>query len=185
MGESNHLGTKGCVFDFTEYLSEARYKALQSYVCSVCRQRFQKVGAGFVADEIVRVLDTKWLGRLGNPNSPAAIVKKLGYNLFLTKGFQPTWRERVLAGLRDAGVKEVLRLAANLLLAGLLLWLGLKDRPRPAERPVVPRHDSVSDAAVKRDAATTASKTSGTSNTAGVKTDTTQTRKVKKAARFK
>jgi hypothetical protein len=34
LSKSFHLGTKGCLFDFTSELTEARYKALQSFDCS-------------------------------------------------------------------------------------------------------------------------------------------------------
>jgi hypothetical protein len=179
-----HLGTKGCIFDFTENLDEARYKALQSYVCSACRRRLAAQDAGSLADEIVRVVDMKWLGRLCNPYSPAAIVSKLGYNLFVTKGVRPTWRESALSGFRDAGVKETIRLVSSVVLAGLLLWLGLKGRatePAPAQT----RHTTVSDGAGKADASKSTGDSSSTSTTTSKPPhlgglDATQSRKATK-----
>ena len=50
LSKSLHLGTKGCLFDFTSELTEARYKALQSFVCSTCRSRMQESGAVHLAD---------------------------------------------------------------------------------------------------------------------------------------
>jgi len=126
MGKSFHLGTKGCLFDFTADLGEARYKALQSFVCSVCRERMKEAGAVNLADDLTRVLDLKWLGAPSDPHCPSGIVAKLGYNLFLTKGIEPTLWENVRSILRDEATKEAIKLIFAILLAAVLLRLGLK-----------------------------------------------------------
>jgi hypothetical protein len=126
MGKSFHLGTKGCLFDFTADLGEARYKALQSFVCSVCRERIREAGAVNLADDLTRVLDLKWLGEPSDPHCPAGIVAKLGYNLFLTKGIEPTLWENLRSILRDEATKEAIKLIFAILLAAILLRLGLK-----------------------------------------------------------
>jgi hypothetical protein len=126
VSKSVHLGTKGCLFDFTADLSEARYKALQSYICSVCRERLADAGAIHLAEDLARVLDTKWLGTPSDPCCPAGIVANLGYDLFLTKGIKPTLWESVRAVLRDEATKELVKLIAAVLLAALLIRLGLK-----------------------------------------------------------
>lgn len=126
LSTSIHLGTKGCIFDFNPDLGDARYKALQGYVCSVCRARLRNDGLEYVADEVVQVLDMQWLGKVEDPHCPAGIVAKLGYNLFLTQGIKPTLWESVRAGLRDEGTKELVKLIGGVLLAALLIWLGLK-----------------------------------------------------------
>ena len=73
LSKSLHLCTKGCLFDFTSDLTEARYKALQSFVCSTCRSRIQESGAVHLADDITRVLDFNWLGIPSDPHCPAGI----------------------------------------------------------------------------------------------------------------
>lgn len=94
LSKSIHLGTKGCLFDFTANLGEARYKALQGFVCSVCRDRLQKDNAPQIADDVVKILSMDWLGKLEDPLCPAGIVKKLGYDLFLTQGIKPSVLEK-------------------------------------------------------------------------------------------
>jgi hypothetical protein len=126
MSKSVHLGTKGCLFDFTSDLSEARYKALQSFVCSVCRARMQESGAARLANDLTRVLDLNWLGIPGDPYCPAGIVAKLGYDLFLTKGIQPTLWENMRSILRDEATKEAIKLIFAILLTALLVRLNLK-----------------------------------------------------------
>lgn len=126
VSKSVHLGTKGWLFDFTADLAEARYKALQSFICSVCRERLTDAGAIHLAEDIERVLDTKWLGATSDPCCPAGIVANLGYDLFLTKGIKPTLWESVRAVLRDEVTKEIVKLIAAVLLAALLIRLGLK-----------------------------------------------------------
>ena len=127
LSKSLHLGTKGCLFDFTSELTEARYKALQSFVCSTCRSRMQESGAVHLADDTTHVLDFSWLGATSDPHCPAGIVAKLGYDLFLTKGIQPTFWENIRSILRDEATKEIIKLVFAILLAALLLRLGLKE----------------------------------------------------------
>jgi hypothetical protein len=126
LGRSFHLGTKGCLFDFTADLGEARYKALQSFVCSVCRQQMKESGHPDLADDLVHVLDLNWLGVPTDPHCLAGIVAKLGYNLFLTKGIEPTLWENLRSILRDEATKEFVKLLFAVLLAALLFRLGLK-----------------------------------------------------------
>ena len=128
LGKSFHLGTKGCLFDFTADLGEARYKALQSFVCSVCREQMKKSGHPHLADDLITVLDSNWLGVPTDPHCPAGIVAKLGYNLFLTKGIEPTLWENLKSLLRDEATKEFVKLLFAILVALLLFRLGLKDK---------------------------------------------------------
>jgi hypothetical protein len=124
--KSIHFGTKGCLFDFTPGLYDARYKSLQGYICSTCRERLEHDGLGHTANELVHVLQMKWLGKVDNPLDPAGIAAKLGFNLFLTKGIVPTFWENVRTQLRDEGTKEFVKLIGGIILAALLVWLGLK-----------------------------------------------------------
>jgi hypothetical protein len=126
LSRSFHMGTKGCLFDFTSELAEARYKALQSFVCNTCRSRILESGAIHLADDLTRVLDFDWLGTPSDPHCPAGIVAKLGYDLFHTKGIQPTFWENVRSVLRDEATKEIVKLVFAILLTALLLRLGLK-----------------------------------------------------------
>lgn len=126
LSKSVHLGTKGCLFDFTADLGEARYKALQAFVCSVCRERLHGDGAVQIADDVVKVLSMDWLGKLDDPRCPAGIVKKLGYDLFLMQGIKPTPLERIRGILLDEGMKEFVKLTFAVILTAFLIWLGLK-----------------------------------------------------------
>lgn len=57
LSKSVHLGTKGCLFDFTADIAEARYKALQSFVCTDCRARMHESGSPHLAHDLANVLD--------------------------------------------------------------------------------------------------------------------------------
>ncbi len=123
---SVHLGTKGCLCDFTEYTDETRFKALSAFLCQFCRDALTRDGVGGVAADLLRILDKQWLGRRSDPGSPAGIMSKLGYDLFLTKGLQPSRWEKFVQTIQKEGTKELLRLIAEVAIAGLLLWLGIK-----------------------------------------------------------
>jgi hypothetical protein len=73
-----------------------------------------------------------WLGKLDDPRSPAGIVKKLGYDLFLTQGIKPTPLEKIRGILLDEGVKEFVKLFFAVILGILtarLVWLGVMMKP--------------------------------------------------------
>jgi hypothetical protein len=128
LSKSVHPGTKGCLFDFTSELAEARYKALQSFVCSACRSRMLESCAIHLADEIRLVLNFDWLGMPSDPHCPAGIVAKLGYDLFHTKGVQPTLWENTRSVLRDEVTKEIIKLFFAILLIVLLVRLGYEKK---------------------------------------------------------
>ena len=123
---SVHLGTKGCLFDFTPSLDEVRFKVLGAFVCGHCSSALQTDGYPQVAAEIRSVLGKGWLGRVDDPGSPAAMVAKLGYNLFTTKGLKATPWEKILGTLQEEGVKLVLAVIGSVVGALVLVWLGLK-----------------------------------------------------------
>lgn len=123
---SQHLGTKGCLFDFTPILADAKFKALQGFICHECRSSLAAAGHADLADALEPILSRKWIRRKSIPGSPASIMSKLGYDLFLAKGLQPTVWETIKSTLRKEGVKEILKIAATLLIAALLVWLGLR-----------------------------------------------------------
>ncbi len=127
LSTSIHLGTKGCLFDFTDSLDEARFKTLHGFICSECRAAMRADNPECNVDEILRASDScKWIGKSDDATSPAGIVAKLGYDLFLTRGVSPTAWEKARAALRDEGMKEFIKLGFGILLAALLVWLGLK-----------------------------------------------------------
>jgi hypothetical protein len=121
-----HLGTKGCLFDFNASLDDARYGALQSYVCSHCRAVLEEAGHNSLADDLVKIMDKSWFGSPTDNLSVAGVIGNFKYDLFLTKGIKPTGRERFSAFLQEDGMKELFRLIAEVLLAAALLYLGLK-----------------------------------------------------------
>jgi hypothetical protein len=124
---SQHLGTKGCLFDFTASFDETRYKTLHGFICSDCLDRLKADGKERLAADAARASDAgKWIGKTDDPLAPAGIVAKLGYDLFLTRGVAPTVWQKVKASLRDEAVKELIKVFFLILGAALLLWLGLK-----------------------------------------------------------
>ena len=54
---SVHLGTKGCLCDFTEHLGDARQKVLHGYICHHCRSSMEADGEPTLADTVTHLLD--------------------------------------------------------------------------------------------------------------------------------
>jgi hypothetical protein len=129
----SHYGTKGCLFDFNADLSNARFMALQGFVCSECRSKLQKCGYADLSDDLNMFLGKKWLGQIADPTSPAGIASKLGYDLFVTKGLTPRWSEKLLSALKEDGVKEMTKVGVGTLVALLLGFLGIKEITRSSD----------------------------------------------------
>ena len=128
--ESVHLATKGCLFDFSSALAEARLHVLTGFICKDCRSAFQADGLDRLADELDHILEKGWLGKSTEPDTPAGIIAKLGADLFVTTGLKPTTWEVFKSTLQQEWVKTLLAIIGtiigSLLLTILLLRLGLK-----------------------------------------------------------
>lgn len=122
---SVHYGTKGCLFDFTPYLEDARYKVLNAFICTSCRNALIQDQLPELADEIIIVLRKQWFGKVTDLDSPAGITSKLGYNLFLTKGLDANVWEKLTEILREESVRLIMYVVGAVIVAGLLFWLGL------------------------------------------------------------
>jgi hypothetical protein len=131
---SVHLGTKGCICDFTASLQEARFKALHGIVCSHCRGVLASEGFPTLGSDIAKILAKDWLGRRSNPCSPAGILAHLDYDLFVTRGLLRSGWEKVTSALRTEGVKELVRIAGAVILGLLIVFLsvhGIKVKVEP------------------------------------------------------
>src|SRR5215471_8954743 len=80
---SVHLGTKGCLFDFTEHLSDVRYKILSGLVCDYCTEALKRDGLPTLKKDLLKVLSKDWIASADAPNSVASITAKLGHSLFV------------------------------------------------------------------------------------------------------
>lgn len=123
---SVHLGTRGCLCDFTENLSEARLKVLSGFVCRSCRDALEEEGQSEVAEMLPTLLSRSWVGALDQPTSIASLLKKLKLDLFHTAGLEQTKTERAFQLLRDEGMKELIRAAGIVLATVLVFWLGFR-----------------------------------------------------------
>jgi len=121
---AKHLATKGCLFDFNPNLTTVRLKVLSSIICSECGKAFVKADRQRLADDLRYLLGKTWLGKSDDPLAPAGICQKLGYDLFLTRGIQPSLVQTLKVKLQGDLVSEVLKLIAAVILAYVLFRLG-------------------------------------------------------------
>lgn len=122
-----HQGTRACMFDFTRNLNDTRLMTLVGVgVCSECRRALVADGFTDAPDEIRQILERTWLGNRNTPGTPANIMAQFGYDLFFSKGFTSTFRERVRELLTEDAAKEVIKLLFGIIFLFLLVWLGLK-----------------------------------------------------------
>ena len=123
---SVHLGTRGCLCDFTQNLSEARLKVLSGFICYSCRKTLDDEGFSAVAEILPTILSRNWVGALDNPSSISSRLKKLKLDLFHTSGLESNFSETTSQLLKEQVVREAIKLAGVVIGAALLIYLGLK-----------------------------------------------------------
>ena len=123
---SRHLGTRGCVFDFTADLADARYKVLDGFVCSDCEALIEHTATREMIAALRTLASRSWLLEPAGLLSPASVAKSMGYDLFITKGVAPTVGERLRSTLAEEGTKELIKLGFAVVAAALAIWLGFK-----------------------------------------------------------
>lgn len=124
--DTRHLGSKGCLFDFNPNLETVRFKVLNSFICGDCDAALAQVGGRQVADDLRLLLGKTWLGKADDPLAPAGICRKLGYDLFLTRGIRPGFFQGMILKLQDELPTEGLKFVFAILLGAALTFLGFK-----------------------------------------------------------
>lgn len=123
---SRHVTTKGCLFDFNANLCDARYSVLSGFICADCDDVISKSCSAQVASDVKSLLKKSWLGTVEKPSDAAITAKKLGHDLFHTKGVTPTWWEQTKMTIEQEAVKSMLKIISLIIGAALLAYFGLK-----------------------------------------------------------
>ena len=125
-GIGRHYLTRACNFDFNASLRDKRLSVLAGNICPDCVAKIEaKAGIEFVSDALI-LLKMNWLGDSNTPSAVASTVKKLGFDLFHTTGAKPSLRERLLATFEQEGLKNLLSVTFQILLAIAVVVIGLK-----------------------------------------------------------
>lgn len=120
-----HLGTRGCLMDFSARLSDARQKVLAGNICHECSTIISEHGYPGLVDELRPLLSKDWLGNSTDPTSPAAIISKLKHDLFITKGLEPSLLERARMSLMQEGFKQIPTIIGLVVAAIVISLLGV------------------------------------------------------------
>lgn len=120
-----HLGTRGCLMDFSARLSDARQKVLVGNICHECAAAISERGYPRLVDELHPLLSKSWLGSAADPASPAAIISKLKHDLFITKGLEPSLLERTRMSLTQEGLKQIPVIIGLVVAAIIISLLGV------------------------------------------------------------
>lgn len=130
---SIHLGTRGCICDFTSSLGDTRIKVLSGFICHSCSTKLDAQGLHSLSKKLVPILSKEWFGNTNTPGTPASIVSNLGFNLFTTRGVEPSLQERILNWLKQEGSKQIISIIGAIiqfiliaLVTFFLVRLGLK-----------------------------------------------------------
>lgn len=123
----SHYATRGCIFDFNQNLLDTKNKILLSYICEDCCVEIARRLDEESLDNIKQMVDLKWVGEVDKSGSIANILKKsFKYDLELTKGLRPTWRERASELLQTALIQQPIAIIVAIVIAVLLFIFQLK-----------------------------------------------------------
>lgn len=96
---------------------------ISGQLCSSCAARVEAISKQTLDDARI-LINRAWLGDQSKPSDVASTVKKLGYDLFNTSGFRPTFKERLLVMLEQEGIKNTLTFITQLSIAIILIIVG-------------------------------------------------------------
>jgi hypothetical protein len=125
-GVERHYFTRGCNFDFNASLGDKRPSVLSGDICPQCAAKIEaEAGEKFVSDALI-LLKRDWLGDSNTPSAVATAVKKFGFDLFRTTAAKPNLKERLLVAFEQKGLKNILNVTFQVLLAVAIVVIGLK-----------------------------------------------------------
>jgi hypothetical protein len=122
-----HYFTKGCLFDYNEYIQDGRLMVLVGDVCESCRRMALEAGRQAELDALLTMIDHTWIGDTTKNDTVASVLKKVfDYDLYVSRGLSANRLETFWDNVTSSSTQEFVRLLAAVLLAYLLLKFGLK-----------------------------------------------------------
>jgi hypothetical protein len=123
---SRHIGTKGCCFDFSAQINDARFFVLLGFICSNCKSAIEKATSGQLLKDASILLEKAWLGTTSEPSDVSVTSKKLGHDLFHTMGVNPTFKEKLRNIITEEVSKGFIKVLFLILGTAMLIYLGFK-----------------------------------------------------------
>lgn len=124
---ARHIGTKGCCFDFSSQLDDARLFVLSGFICNDCQRTINKAAGEQLVEDASILLKKSWLGNTSAPSDVSVTARKLGHDLFHTMGVKPTIKEKLSGIITEEAVKGIFKIIVLIFGAALLIYLGLKN----------------------------------------------------------
>jgi hypothetical protein len=125
--QAANFTTKGCLFDFTANLPDARNLALIGDLCPGCKAAVRNKHGQGVLQEFAKLTDRKWLGKVGEPDSVVTILKKaFKFDVYIAKGLTPSLSEKAWSTRTTSGVNQVLVIIGTVIAALLIGWASAK-----------------------------------------------------------
>jgi hypothetical protein len=135
----SHYPTRGCVWDFTATVEDARISVSSGYLCGTCREAVRDA----LDEEEVRQLEVflrnDWVGTLRDNTSVASDLKRIfGYDLSRTRGLSPSFGEKLWESIRTKAIEHTIITVLTVLLGIAVTALGIKsfhEQPPPQPSP--------------------------------------------------
>jgi hypothetical protein len=103
--------TRGCIFDYTEFVRHRRILIANPALCSLCTSKIEKLETLIsndikvhfsLLDDIKNILNRKWMGTIDIIDSPFFNLKKLyKYDVDRNSGFYKSWIEQFRDNILD------------------------------------------------------------------------------------
>ena len=130
--EDKHL-TRGCIFDYTQWVQHRRILIANPALCSLCRSKIQKLEMLIshhkkdvsLLNDIDNILSRKWMGTIEIRDLPLYNLKKLyKYDVDRNSGFYKNWTEKFRDSVIDHVPEWTVGTAITGIVTGLLIILG-------------------------------------------------------------
>jgi len=133
----SHYETKGCIFDYVDWLQHARIGISNPQICSTCENdlillereiKKQTKSKIKIVDELYGVLSRDWMGDPKERDSPMYNLKKIyGYDVDANSGFYKKWWEHARDSIKQKSIvwliTGILGVAFGLLATLVNNWL--------------------------------------------------------------
>ena len=111
---NSHYATRGCLFDYVDWLQHARIGVANPQICSSCKNDLLSLAEEIktrtkskiqIIDEINKVLSREWMGDFETRDSPIYNIKKIyGYDVDANSGYYKKWWEYARDSIKENSI---------------------------------------------------------------------------------
>lgn len=101
-----HYPTRGCLFDYAQYVQDTRIGAFLGYLCETCKKDLERTTSKEQYHDITRLIENKWIGRRDIDDSVAQVLSRIyRYDLSRSTGLRPRFKDEIVRSIQSESGK--------------------------------------------------------------------------------